>query len=198
MYEDKWHFYADNPEGHPAEQYGLRDIKRMVSGKTEITEVADTDRDYLTGLLNRNAFMRFADRYQKVMHQRDTEIAIVYFNLSGMKNFNKKYGFSEGDILIKTMAKIIEQEFGSDQSGRFGQDHFAVFTERKGLEKKLKEDFESLGLPTECPYPLENLEAAMALDKKAAGGCVKWILLEAPGRVVIKEMSVKEVMDDLR
>ena len=69
---------------------------------------------------------------------------------------------------------------------------------RKGLEKKLKEDFESLGLPTECPYPLENLEAAMALDKKAAGGCVKWILLEAPGRVVIKEMSVKEVMDDLR
>ena len=69
---------------------------------------------------------------------------------------------------------------------------------RKGLEKKLKEDFESLGLPTECPYPLESLEAAMALDKKAAGGCVKWILLEAPGRVVIKEMSVKEVMDDLR
>ena len=141
MYEDKWHFYADNPEGHPAEQYGLRDIKRMVSGKTEITEVADTDRDYLTGLLNRNAFMRFADCYQKVMHQRDTEIAIVYFNLSGMKNFNKKYGFSEGDILIKTMAKIIEQEFGSDQSGRFGQDHFAVFTERKGLETKLKEVF---------------------------------------------------------
>ena len=69
---------------------------------------------------------------------------------------------------------------------------------RKGLEKKLKEDFESQGLPTECPYPLESLEAAMALDKKAAGGCVKWILLEAPGRVVIKEMSVKEVMDDLR
>lgn len=69
---------------------------------------------------------------------------------------------------------------------------------RKGLEKKLKEDFESQGLPTECPYPLESLEAAMALDKKAAGGCVKWILPEAPGRVVIKEMSVKEVMDDLR
>ena len=69
---------------------------------------------------------------------------------------------------------------------------------RKGLEKKLKEDFESLGLPTECPYPLESLEAAMALDKKAAEGRVKWILPEAPGRVVIKEMSVKEVMDDLR
>ena len=68
----------------------------------------------------------------------------------------------------------------------------------EGMEKKLRADFKALGLPTECPYPLENLAAAMALDKKAAEGHVKWILLEAPGRVIIKEMTVKEAMDDLR
>ena len=68
----------------------------------------------------------------------------------------------------------------------------------EGLEKKLRADFLALGLPTDCPYPLENLAAAMALDKKAAEGRVKWILLEAPGRVIIKEMTVKEAMDDLR
>ena len=68
----------------------------------------------------------------------------------------------------------------------------------EGMEKKLRADFKALGLPTDCPYPLENLEAAMALDKKAAEGRVKWILLEAPGRVIIKEMTVKEAMDDLR
>lgn len=69
---------------------------------------------------------------------------------------------------------------------------------QKGLEAKLKADFEAVGLPTECPYPLENLTTAMALDKKAAGGRVKWILIETPGRVVIKEMTVKEATDDLR
>ena len=69
---------------------------------------------------------------------------------------------------------------------------------KKGLEAQLKADFKELGLPTECPYPLENLAAAMELDKKAAQGQVKWILLEEPGKVVIKEMSVKEAMDDLR
>ena len=68
----------------------------------------------------------------------------------------------------------------------------------EGMEKKLRADFKALGLPTECPYPLENLAAAMARDKKAAEGHVKWILLEAPGRVIIKEMTVKEAMDDLR
>ena len=69
---------------------------------------------------------------------------------------------------------------------------------QKGLEAQLRADFEALGLPTECPYPLENLTTAMTLDKKAAEGRVKWILIEAPGRVAIKEMTVKEAMDDLR
>ena len=69
---------------------------------------------------------------------------------------------------------------------------------QKGQEEQLKADFEALGLPTQCPYPLENLSAAMAVDKKAAEGRVKWILIEAPGRVVIQEMTVKEAMDDLR
>ena len=69
---------------------------------------------------------------------------------------------------------------------------------QKGLEEKLKADFEALGLPTACPYPLENLAAAMAVDKKAAEGRVKWILIEEPGKVVIREMTVKEAMDDLR
>ena len=69
---------------------------------------------------------------------------------------------------------------------------------QKGLEEKLRANFEAVGLPVECPYPLENLAAAMAVDKKAAGGRVKWILIEAPGRVVIREMTVKEAMDDLR
>ena len=32
---------------------------------------------------------------------------------------------------------------------------------KKGLEAQLKADFKALGLPTECPYPLENLAAAM-------------------------------------
>lgn len=69
---------------------------------------------------------------------------------------------------------------------------------KKGLEAQLKADFESVGLPTDCPYPLENLTTAMTLDKKAAEGRVKWILIEEPGKVVIQEMTVKEAMDDLR
>ena len=54
----------------------------------------------------------------------------------------------------------------------------------KGLAACLKADFQSLGLPTECPY--RGLEEAMAKDKKAAGGKVKFVLPVAIGKVIIE------------
>ena len=68
----------------------------------------------------------------------------------------------------------------------------------KGLEAKLTADFKALGLPVLCPYPPEALEQAMQKDKKAGGGKVKFVLLEAPGSAVIREYTVKEAIDDLR
>lgn len=66
------------------------------------------------------------------------------------------------------------------------------------LESTLREGFASVGLPTNCPYPIEELERALRLDKKAASGRLKFILLEAPGKPLIKEMTIEEAMDDLR
>jgi 3-dehydroquinate synthase len=54
----------------------------------------------------------------------------------------------------------------------------------KGLAARLKADFQSLGLPTECPYT--GLEDAMAKDKKAAGGKIRFVLPERIGSVVMK------------
>lgn len=59
-----------------------------------------------------------------------------------------------------------------------------------GLAARLKADFEAIGLPTDCPYPPDTLKAAMAKDKKAAGGKVKLILLRRPGEVIMKEISL--------
>ena len=59
-----------------------------------------------------------------------------------------------------------------------------------GLAASLKADFAALSLPTECPYPLDVLKKAMAKDKKAAGGKVKFILLRQPGEVLMKEVSL--------
>ncbi len=60
---------------------------------------------------------------------------------------------------------------------------------QKGLSAQLKADFSRLGLPVASPYPVEDLVEALRKDKKAvAGGKVKFVLLKAPGDVVLQEL----------
>ena len=59
----------------------------------------------------------------------------------------------------------------------------------KGLAARLKADFQSLRLPTKCPY--QGLEAAMAKDKKATGADkVKFVLPVKIGEVIVKEYDL--------
>ena len=59
-----------------------------------------------------------------------------------------------------------------------------------GLAKRIKADFEAIGLPTQIPYPLEVLKEAMAKDKKAlGGGKVKFVLPVQPGEVKFVELN---------
>ena len=63
----------------------------------------------------------------------------------------------------------------------------------KGLATRLKADFANVGLPTECPYPLDTLKKAMAKDKKAVSGNLHFVLLKDIGQPVIVR---KEIIDN--
>lgn len=60
---------------------------------------------------------------------------------------------------------------------------------KEGLSTQLKADFRLLGLPVESPYPVEDLLEALRKDKKAVTGeKVKFVLLRAPGDVILQEL----------
>ncbi len=98
--------------------------------------------DHLTGLQNMSSFFRNAEAARKSMHDRDIESAVVFVNMKGMKYYNKKYGFAEGDVIIKGLGTILSKVFGGANCSRFGKDHFAIYTEVDGLEEKLKKVFD--------------------------------------------------------
>lgn len=64
-----------------------------------------------------------------------------------------------------------------------------------GLEKRLRTDFGSAGLPVDCPFPSGELAGGMEKDKKAAGDKVNFILIRSIGDVVTVPMAVSEVLD---
>ena len=65
----------------------------------------------------------------------------------------------------------------------------------KGLAARLAADFAAVGLPTECPYPVEELLGAIEKDKKATGEKVKFVLPHAPGSVFLQELTPQEAYD---
>jgi hypothetical protein len=59
--------------------------------------------DYLTGLPNLTSFFEISEIGRKVMLEQGGLPALLYIDLSGMKSYNHKYGFSEGDRLTSTL-----------------------------------------------------------------------------------------------
>lgn len=63
------------------------------------------------------------------------------------------------------------------------------------LPERLARDFKRVGLPCSCPFPLEDMEKAMSLDKKAEGGKIHFILPQSIGHVIVKDLTVKEAIE---
>ena len=66
-------------------------------------------------------------------------ITIIAFDLNGMRTFNAKYGFLEGDKLLRFFGEILRNVFGTEYCSRFGEDHFCAYTDEYGIEDILSE-----------------------------------------------------------
>ena len=144
MYGDKQLYYESNPEKSALGRHSRIKFESSVKNAAADNIIAKTDLDFLTGLMDMNSFFRVTEQKRRTMHEKGIEIALVFLNLSGLKYYNKEYGFAEGDALIKNMARILESHFKLECCSRFGQDHFAVFAEKDGLEEKLEAVFKEM------------------------------------------------------
>ncbi|MER2235949.1 MAG: diguanylate cyclase, partial [Candidatus Limivicinus sp.] len=70
--------------------------------------------DTLTGLPNMTYFFELAEAGIKNLVMSGREPAILFMDFSGMKSFNNKYGFAEGDKLIRAFGHLVAEEFGSE------------------------------------------------------------------------------------
>ena len=97
--------------------------------------------DFLTGLPSMSYFFELADIWRTRMHEEGKTSCLLYMDLCGMKYFNRKYGFAEGDDLLRRFSVLLKKHFSNENCSRFGSDHFCVYTEGDDLESKLKQIF---------------------------------------------------------
>jgi len=99
--------------------------------------------DALTGLPNMTYFFELAEAGIKNMAMSGKMPAIVFMDFCGMKGFNSKEGFEEGDRLIQAFGHLLADQFGNENCARFGQDHFAALMDADGIEERLNKLFEA-------------------------------------------------------
>ena len=97
--------------------------------------------DLLTGLPTMTTFFDFAEENRKNRIKDGESTAILYLDICGMRFYNRQYGFSAGNDLLRTFAGLLSLRFGSENCCRLGQDHFAVFTGEAGAEEGVRAFF---------------------------------------------------------
>ena len=93
------------------------------------------DRDSLTPLLNRRAFVRELARARTFAERYGAAASLVYFDLDGFKAINDRYGHAAGDAALNAVAdRLIANVRESDVIGRMGGDEFAIVLVQADLD----------------------------------------------------------------
>ena len=91
----------------------------------KLQKMADTD--YLTGLMNRRAFLTVAEDSVEFCRRYKRGMATLMIDIDHFKKINDTYGHPAGDDAIKRIADIIDQSIRTtDKAARFGGEEFVV------------------------------------------------------------------------
>lgn len=101
------------------------EVGRLKGRLAEVENLAD--RDALTPLLNRRAFMRELGRIRTFAQRYGSPASLVYIDLNDLKGVNDRLGHAAGDAALKAVAeRLLALVRESDIVGRMGGDEFAV------------------------------------------------------------------------
>ena len=87
------------------------------------------DKDYLTGLYTRQALYVL---YQGM--EKGSFFDFMFLDLDNFKNVNDVYGHNTGDLVLKTIAKILTENAPDAYAIRLGGDEFVLLF--KGIHSK--------------------------------------------------------------
>ena len=129
-------------------------------------------KDPLTNLFNREFLFEYSKKILKENRRRGESVTLIFIDLDNFKHVNDDYGHDEGDLVLKNVAKILENSFrDQDIVVRYGGDEFIVLTQLNRIELtdlnkvlnalrgRIEENFKKYGISISygmAIYPLET------------------------------------------
>ena len=115
-------FGQENAEEYAAMLAELDLLRRKI---VELEQLADTDT--LTPLANRRAFLRAVDRAIRLADRHQTQTALAFLDVDGLKAINDAYGHITGDAVLLHISERLRSAFRvTDLAARVSGDEFAI------------------------------------------------------------------------
>ena len=93
--------------------------------------------DDLTGLYNMKYFRNEAPAVINNFMKKGLQPHCIYFNIRNFHTYNETYGFSGGDRMLKSAARILQETFPAGLVSRVVNDQFVVITAQDDLRDKI-------------------------------------------------------------
>jgi diguanylate cyclase (GGDEF)-like protein len=98
--------------------------------ESQLAQLAATDP--LTGLQNRRAFVKQAERRLENI-QPDMRVSAIFLDIDNFKSLNDRFGHAVGDHALYQVAQVLMEETSADDSvSRIGGEEFAVLLPETG------------------------------------------------------------------
>lgn len=126
---------------HGAQDYLIRGqlqdalVYRILDYSIKLKQAHETiqqlsDRDSLTGALNRVGFRAHLEGAMDRSQRYGFNTSLLYINIDQFSNINDHYGEADGDLLIKAISRrLLNKMRSTDSIARLGGDEFAVVLE---------------------------------------------------------------------
>ncbi len=157
--------------------------------------------DYLTGVLNRQTFVKLASRKLQSLKENETAF-LLYLDLDGFKKVNDQFGHSFGDKLLQAATKRIKScTKSSDLLGRIGGDEFVLFL--AGADAKMAEQvLERINEKLKEPFGIDGVRIELSLSAGVAvypkDGESLEDLIEASDKAMYRAKSMKRGKERVR
>lgn len=147
---------------------------KLIEANEEITQtqnVADqmtelANRDALTGVKNKTAYVNKAGMLQKAIEEGSAEFGIAMIDMNGMKEINDTLGHEAGDAALRKLTSVICGTFSHSPVFRVGGDEFVVILEKsdyRNSSRLIGQFNRTIDEIKDDPYlePGENITAAL-------------------------------------
>lgn len=122
---------AARVKNHLMLRYAFNELKTAL---VEMERLAKTDG--LTGLLNRRSLLEVAVQEFTRAQRYKRSLSVLMLDIDHFKRINDTYGHHVGDLVIQTIASILNEIFrATDSVGRYGGEEFVVILPETTLEQ---------------------------------------------------------------